>query len=225
MTTTALSLIVKAQKILQDVAGVSWDGTELLGWLNEGQYACVELKPTAYVKSLPVQLAAGTKQTIPADGVQLVDVLRNTDAAGAPGRVVRIVEREVLDSFNPDWHSSTPNAIVKHYMFAATDPKRFYVFPPQPSVAGFVEMVYSAAPPDALSTGNITLDDIYAPALVDYILYRAFSKDTEFAADGGQALAHQQAFLAALTGKSRAELSSNPNQTAPSSSGGYPKKR
>ena len=203
---------------------MSWDGAELLGWLNEGQFACVVLKPTSYVKSIPVQLVRGTKQSIPADGVQLVDVLRNTDASGEPGRAVRIVEREALDSFNPDWHSGTPNLAVKHYVFAELDPKRFYVFPPQPPTPGFVELVYSAAPPDALSTGDITLDDIYGPALVDYMLYRAFSKDTEFAADSGPAAAHQRAFMASLTGKAQAELGTNPNQTAPAA-GGKPKKR
>lgn len=216
-TITVASVISKAQTILQDTTGIRWPDAELLGWLNDGQREIVFYKPNAFVKNAPVKLVAGTKQTLPPDGVQLIDVVRNMGVDGVtPGRSIRITMREVLDSQHPTWHSATPAAETKHYMYSLLDPKTFYVFPPQPaSNQGYVELIYGAAPTDAALIGTITIDDIYQTVLLDYILYRAYSKDTEYAADANRANNHQQAYISALTGKTKVEIGVNPNVMAP----------
>ncbi len=217
-TIIARAVIEKAQIILQDTTGVRWPSdTELLGWLNDGQREVMVFKPNANVRNVAVRLAAGTKQQLPADGVQLIDVVRNMGTNGTtPGRAVRIVMREILDAQVPNWHAATADAAVKHYTYTVLDPKTFYVYPPQPaSNQGYVELAYGAAPADATINGAITLDDIYQNVLVDYILYRAYSKDTEYAADQNRAATHQNAYIAALTGKAKVEAGANPNATAP----------
>lgn len=216
-TVTVPSVIAKVQTILQDATGIRWPDTELLGWLNDGQREIVLYKPNAFVKNIATRLVAGTKQGLPADGVQLIDVVRNMGTDGVtPGRSVRITMREVLDSQIPNWHADTPSSAVKHYMYSMLDPKNFYVFPPQPAAGqGYVELIYGASPTDATLVSTITLDDIYQTILVDYMLYRAYSKDTEFAADQNRASAHQSAYIAALTGKAKVEAGVNPNSTAP----------
>lgn len=216
-TISASTVINKAQMILQDASGVRWPASgELLGWLNDGQREVVIYKPNASVKNAAVRLVEGTKQTLPADGVQLIDIARNLGSNGStPGRAIRIAMREMLDAANPDWHTSPASATVKHFMYSALDPKSFYVYPPQPASPSYVELIFAAAPADATINGAITIDDIYANVLVDYILFRAFSKDGEFAADSGRAAYHQQAYLATLTGKVRGEVAANPNATAP----------
>lgn len=217
MTTTAASLIAKAQKILQDTSGVSWDGTELLGWLNDGQKMVVLLKPNSNAKTLAWKLAAGTRQSLPPDGVQLIDIPNNMGTDGTTvGRAIRIAEREMLDAFNPDWHTGTASAVVKHYMYSELDPKTFWNYPPQPSSnQGYVRLVYGAVPDDATSGGNINIDDIYGPPLVDYILFRAFSKDSEYASDPARAGVHKQAFGDALGVKFKVEQALTPNVSAP----------
>lgn len=226
-TITVNSIIEKAQIILQDATGIRWPNAELLGWLNDGQREIVLLKPNAFVKNQSVQLAAGTKQALPSDGVQLIDVVRNMGTDGTTaGRAIRIVTREILDSQTPDWHSSTPSNVVKHYSYTLFDPKTFYVYPPQPTTnRGWAEIIYGAAPTEAALGGVITLDDIYQTVLVDYILYRAYSKDAEYAADQASAAKHQQAYLAALTGKANVELGVNPNSTAPANPNATPNTR
>jgi len=216
-TIAAQSVVDKAQVILQDTTGVRWPDSELLGWLNDGQREIVLYKPNAFIKNMSVRLVGGTKQSLPADGVQLIDVVRNMGTNGTtPGRAVRITMREVLDSQIPDWHSETPSSVVKHYVYSVLDPKNFYVYPPQPAAGqGYVELVYGASPTDANLNGPITLDDIYQNVLVDYILYRAYSKDTEYAADQNRAAAHQTAYISALTGKTKVEVGANPNSMAP----------
>lgn len=216
-TITAQSVVDKVQVILQDTTGVRWPDSELLDWLNDGQREIVLYKPNAFIKNLAVRMAVGTKQSLPADGVQLIDVVRNMGTNGTtPGRAVRITMREVLDSQLPDWHSETPSSVVKHYVYSLLDPKNFYVYPPQPAAGqGYLEIVYGASPTDTTLAGTITLDDIYQNVLVDYILYRAYSKDTEYAADQNRAATHQNAYIAALTGKAKVEVGANPNSMAP----------
>lgn len=226
-TITAQSVIDKAQIILQDTTGIRWPGSELLDWLNDGQREVVLLKPNSFIKNLAIKLVAGTKQSLPADGVQLIDVVRNMGTTGATaGRAIRITMREVLDAQLPDWHLETASAAVKHYMYSLLDPKNFYVYPPQPaSNQGHVEIIYGAAPTNATLGGTITIDDIYQNILIDYILYRAYSKDTEYAADQNRAAAHQSAFFSALTGKTQAEVGVNPNSTAPANPNVSPNSR
>ncbi len=216
-TILASEVINKVQIVLQDTTGVRWpDSTELLGWLNDGQREVLIYKPNAYVKNESVTLVAGTKQSLPASGIQLIDVPRNMGANGStPGRAIRIVTREILDAQNPDWHTMPAAAVTKHYTYSPFDPKHFYNYPPATGSTQ-VEVIYSAAPEDvgSLSTA-ITLDDIYQNVLVDYVLYRAYSKDTDYAANPERAAACQAAYIAALTGKTQAEVISNPNTTAP----------
>lgn len=217
-TIIASVVIEKAQIILQDVTGIRWpDNTELLGWLNDGHLEVLVFKPNANVKNQSVQLAQGTKQSLPTDGIQLMDVVRNMGADGnSPGRVVRIALREILDAQAPGWHYGTPSSTVQHYTYNPLDPKHFYVYPPQPSTPSQVEVVYSAVPAKLTAlTQPIAIDDIYQNVLVDYVLYRAYSKDTDYAADPGRAAAAQAAYQSALTGKTNAETIVNPNATAP----------
>lgn len=216
-TITAASIITKAQIVLQDTAGERWSDTELLDWLNDGQREVVLYKPNSCVKNIAVKLAEGTKQSLPPDAVQLMDVPRNMGVNGStPGRAIRIAMRETLDSQAPNWHFSTPSPAVKHFMYSMLDPKTFYVYPPQPaSNQGYVELIYGASPGDATLSSVISLDDIYQSILLDYTLFRAYLKDTEFAADPGRAGTHQAAYMSALSGKAKVEIGVNPNSTAP----------
>lgn len=215
-TTQVNSIISRAATLIQDATNVRWPTTELLDWLNDGQREVVLHKPEASVKNMAVALATGaSKQSLPADGILLVDVTRNMGAAGStPGNAIRLTTREVLDSQRPTWHSDA-NAVgyIQHFMYDARDPKNFYVYPKAPATAWYIEMVYSAAPTDATLGGVISIDDIYANALLDYVLYRAYSKDAEYAANGNLAVAHYTAFANALGIKSAGEMSRNPNMS------------
>lgn len=217
-TVTTLSIVTKAQTILQDVTGVRWPSSELLSWLNDGQREVVLFKPNSYVKNVAVKLVSGTKQSLPADGIQLIDIVRNMGAGGVtPGRSIRITMREILDAQVSNWHDdSIADIVVKHYVYSQFDPKTFYVYPPQPTVnQGYVELIYGASPADTTLIGTISIDDIYQSILLDYVLYRAYSKDTEYAADENRAAFHQAAYLASLTGKAKVETGLNPNLMAP----------
>jgi len=205
-TIVSSSLISKAQTLLQDTAGTRWTSTELLGWLNDGQREIVLLKPDANTSSSTHALTAGTKQALPNAGITLVDVTRNVTGTGAAtGTTIKHISRKQMDAQIPTWHSSATGATVKYFMFDPRNPKEFYVYPPSAG-ANHIELVYSAAPATiSVATAVIGLDDIYANALVDYMLYRAFSKDADFAANTQRAISAYGVFAQALGLKETAE--------------------
>lgn len=204
-TVTVMSTIARASVLLQDATNIRWPKAELLDWLNDGQREIVLRKPNASTRNTSVNLVAGSKQVIPNDGVQLLDVVRNVN-----GSSIRIVDREILDAQLPDWHTMAQAKGVQHYCYSDKDLKTFYVYPPN-NGAGQVDLVYSAAPAPAALDGVISIDDIYQSALVDYILYRAYSKDSEYAADPARVASYYTSFVNSLGGKLRMEIAASPN--------------
>ena len=213
-TTQVNALVERASTLIQDATNVRWPIPELVGWLNDGQREVALNKPEASVKNVSVALIAGsTKQTLPADAVLLIDVVRNTGSGGSSiGPAVRLTDREVLDAQRPSWHSDANTVgYIQHYTYDTRDPKNFYVYPKAPGGGWQIEVVYSSSPQDAVTGGVISIDDTYANALLDYILYRAYSKDAEYAGNANLAVAHYTAFANSLGIKTQNDMSRNPN--------------
>jgi hypothetical protein len=206
MTIAAQSIIRRVVETMQDNTSVRWPVAELVRYLNDGQREVVLYRPDSMVTNATVALVAGAKQAVPTNGSKLIDVIRNT--AGTK-RSVRMTVRNILDTQSPNWYNMTGVTEILHYMYDARDPKVFYVYPPAASTGASVEIVYSAYPTDIAEpadgavysavTGNISLPDIYGNVLADYILYRAYTKDSEYAGNAQRAQAHYAAFQAALT--------------------------
>ena len=206
MTIAAQSIIRRVVETMQDNTSVRWPVAELVRYLNDGQREVVLYRPDSMVTNATVALAGGAKQALPSNGSKLIDVIRNTSGTK---RSVRMTVRNILDTKSPNWYNLTGVTEILHYMYDARDPKVFYVYPPAASSGASVELVYSAYPTDITEpadgalysavTGNISLPDIYGNVLADYILYRAYTKDSEYAGNAQRAQAHYGAFQAALT--------------------------
>ena len=204
MSITAQSIIRRVVDIIQDATNVRWTVPELVRYLNDGQREIVLHRRDAMSTNAALALAVGTKQAIPAAGTELIDVIRNSNT---PKRAVRLCNREILDAQSPGWHGQTAAAEILHYMFDARDPKVFYVYPPAAAGAS-LDIVYSALPTDVTEpaegslytavTGNISVPDIFANVLQDYIFYRAYTKDADYAGNLQRATAHYAAFANAL---------------------------
>jgi len=205
-TITAQSIINKAEIVLQDTTNIRWPEAELLTWLNDGQREVAAMRPDVTNVTASVALVAGTRQMLPAAGAALIAVRRNMGANGTtPGDAVRKVPIDLLDSQRPGWHTETASASVKHYCYDPRTPRIFYVYPPAVA-ATQVEIVYDAPPSDvATLAGVISLDDEYANMLLEYILFRAYSKDHEAIGNAERALAHRQMFDSMLSAKNTAD--------------------
>ncbi len=218
MAVTVGSIIDRVQSTIQDVTGIRWPQAELVYWVNDAQREIVLFKPDASAVNATITLVDGTKQDIPGAGNRLLNVIRNMSAAsgGTGKRAIRLVQPEILNAQAPDWHdpSVTGQAahtnIVKHYIYDDQNPRNFYVYP---GVSGnaYIEIVYSKDPDSVTASDNINIADIYANAIMDYVLYRAYSKDAEYAANNQRAAQHYQLFLQSVTGKGQVDQVTTPN--------------
>jgi|TARA_R110002072_G_scaffold11468_5_gene51817 hypothetical protein len=219
MAVTVQSVIDRAQTVLQDTTGVRWPVVaELVLWINDAQREIALLKPDASSTNTTVTLATGTKQDIPSGGNRLLKVVRNMSAAsnGTGKRAVRLVDREVLDAQTPDWHDPTVSGdaahttVVKHYIYDESNPRNFYVYP---GVAGnaYLEIVYSSNPVTVAQNANLSIPDIFANAVMNYVLYMAYMKDAEYAGNAQRASSHFQIFTSSVTGKGQIDAITNPN--------------
>lgn len=199
---TAQQVIDKAEIILQDNTNIRWLSSELLGWLNDAMREIVKALPSEYTKNENVLLIAGTRQTLPSDAIELLDVPRNAGAAGTtPGNAITFVHRKMLDEQNPAWHAAVGAVPTQHYMRDERDQRVFYVFPPQPAVPQYVNILYSASPTDIAIGATLWVDDVWSGAIIDYILYRAYSKDAEYTGKADLSSRHESMFMKALETK------------------------
>ena len=221
-----------------------WPEREIIHLLNDAQKAITKYLPLACSRVDAVKLAAGTRQTIatilaasckpgdgstpggPIYGTQFLGPRRNMGADGlTPGKSIRMVERDVLDSQDPEWHTRTA-AAVSSVVYDPQTPRYYYV---TPGVTGnvWIEIAYTAAPQEipntaapgseaylasGSSTVTISVDDEFTDDLVDYVVARANLKDVTYA-EPAKAMEHTKRFLASLNAKVAAVTGNNPNLT------------
>ena len=203
MASTAQSIIRRCVEIAQDMTSVRWPISEVCRYYNDGQREIVLQRPDALSTNAALSLTTGSKQALPSGGLKLIEVIRNTG-----GGAVRLTNREVLDAQIPSWHTLTGVTTIKHFMYDPRDPRVFYVYPPAGAGAS-LDIVYAKAPTDIteaadggtfsnVATTALELPEIFAGPLIDYVLYRMYSKDAEYAGNAARAQAHYTAFANAL---------------------------
>lgn len=205
-TVLVRDVVERAETILQDTTNTRWTKDELLNWLNDGQLAIVNRRPDLHVTNAAFSCVAGTKQSLPADGLRLAKVLRNTG-----GKAIREIDMRILDDQIPDWHNPVAANSVDHYSYDLRDPKSFYVYPAA-AVNHSIDIIYTVAPSPitianwATDNTTITLDDSYLNPILDWILYRSYSKDADYAANVQRAQMHLDAFKTALGEKTSSDM-------------------
>ena len=217
-TTKVVDVLDRASIILQDSTNVRFPNAELLKFFNDAQKEVVLHRPDAHMQNASFTPADGSKQTIPAGGITLVDVVRNIN-----GYAITQVERKILDETLPNWHNTAQDSTkkIEHFIFDPADPKTFYVYPKAIASSDSLEIVYSAAPTDiSISNFNtdttvISLDDVYANSILDFILYRAYQKDSEFAGNAQRSMMHYQSFTNSLGVKARVDGALSPRPATP----------
>lgn len=191
MATAVRSILNRVSALLSDEEHVRWEESELLEWLNDGQRVIARGPATdAYVLRSNITAVVGTVQSLPPDGIRLIEVVKNV----SNGSDVHESDYATINMLKSTWRVAAPG-VAEVYFYDGNNPKEFELYPPQ-SGGELIELVYNAQPGDALVTGNIIIDDMYADSLIDYIAYRGFSKDTEDSSvELNRATAFYRAFL------------------------------
>ena len=205
---TSNEIITQVNSLLNDVGFVRWPKTELLGFLNAAQKAIVLRRPDAYtVNEDDFSCVVGTKQTLPEDALRLIDITNNGSGMSIRGPY----QKDILDNNYPNWYGGKTATEAELYLYDERNPKAFHLYPGV-IANSVISIVYSKVPPVITEQQNtdgeiIALDDIYENAISEWIMYRCYSKDAEYAANPNKAAMHLSAFKTQIGEKSQADNS------------------
>jgi hypothetical protein len=248
---------ITVKEVIRRISGLMQDNnpqfarmkeTEIVDFLNDAQRAIYKFLPAACSRIDAVKLVPGTLQTIetiaaasckpgdgstpavPVIGALLLEVLCNMGTTGTiPGKSVRVMTegRELLDAFNPNWHTEYGTEVVS-YIFDPRMPRHFHVTPgAHPTAPVWVRVAYVAEPllipntgtvgaelyADAgSSTTTISVHDEHIDDLVNYTCARLLMKNAQYsAATGMSAEAYGGLFTGSINAKSIAIMGYSPN--------------
>lgn len=209
-----LFVINQVRQKLNDPNAVTWSNTVLINALNEALQALVSYRPDAASYTAMMLLVAGTRQTLPSDGVRLLKVIRNKGVSGLSdaGRAIRKADMLVQDALLPDWHLTNGQTVISEYFYDPLLPKEFYVYPPAPvSPQIGIDISYvRVLPTIAQVTDTFPVDDYFSPAIQEWMLYSIWCGDDEQSPNYGAAQGHLQTFFNLLQVKSNSDVASSP---------------
>lgn len=207
-------VINQVRQKLNDPSKVTWSDTVLINALNEALQALVSYRPDAASYTAMMLLVAGTRQTLPSDGVRLLKVIRNKGVSGLSdaGRAIRKADMLVQDALLPDWHLTNGQTVIDEYFYDPLQPKEFYVYPPAPvSPQIGIDISYvRVLPTITATTDTFPVDDYFAPAIQEWILYSIWGSDDEQSPNYGAAQGHLQTFFSLLQVKSNSDVAASP---------------
>jgi hypothetical protein len=172
----------------------------------------------------------GSTPAVPIYGKMILDgVIRNMGVDGAtPGKVIRLVDREVKDSQNPNWHSVAGSGVIDAIIYNPKTPRYFYVFPQgTTSPVTWIELPFTAQPlqidnsgtpgterylNSGSATDKITIDDEYIDDIVNYVVARAHMKGSKYG-DPSKAQLYTSLFTNSLNFKAAALTGNSPRLT------------
>ena len=207
-------IIKNVNYALNDVNNVKLSLQQKLDALNEALQALVSYRPDAASYTAMMLLVAGTRQTLPNDGVRLLKVIRNKGVSGLSdaGRAIRKADMLVQDALLPDWHLTNGQTTISEYFYDPLAPKEFYVYPPAPvSPQIGIDISYvRVLPTITATTDTFPVDDYFAPAIQEWMLYSCWRGDDEQSPNYNAAQSHLQTFFSLLQVKASSDSASSP---------------
>lgn len=195
---TPQDAITTARYILNDTDTVAPRQTnaELLGYFNDGLKEISSLQPSVYTVIGDLTCTPGSCEqavTFP-DAQAIVKAL-----CIHGGAALTPFDIPTMDAFNPSWRADTA-AVATQWSKYAGQPLRFFIYPKAPATAQVLDISYIRNPTVHALTDTVTeIPSSFMPALVDYIVHRAESKDDEHV-QSGRAVAAYQGFVAKVKG-------------------------
>lgn len=193
-----------------------WNRNVAIEYMNEGLKEIGAYRPEAFAVTKQILLQSGRVQSV-GDGSEIQSIESNTD--GSP---VNKGNAEIMKAFGAYAlcvpKINTVNGIIKYAVrsFAVdeADPKTFYVEPPVPFGATGITVIatINSKPPEyTLADWNkpcIVADKFYNN-LIDYMMARAYQRDTESQVSQGQASRLFSLFYQAMGVKYKMESARN----------------
>ncbi len=212
MAVKTSTLIERIDFVTSDYRRAHFQLADISLFLNEAQSLIAEAVARAATRQLPFTLQPGMHQDLRTDTtvpwIQLLQVVCRANASGLPtGRDIRAVDGVVLARVAPNYRSTPPGPPVE-YAFNPLRPLEFDVMPP--AAGGEKVVVQATVRPGPICVLNpaktalqdpnevIGLADGFDAPMVDWALFRLFTKDAADQAYAARAASHQQACKDAL---------------------------
>lgn len=204
MTVLASTLVNEVATILNDMEvgheHTRWPVAELLNYLSEAIYTIVNGKPSIFVSVTQLSMAPGSTQRLPDEYSRLLDIHFNINKDGSEGPNVLPGVYNLQQAFQKAGCPS--EGVVEVYSAYPGSERYFWVDPPVPAGLNYtpkVQALVMVAPqqitalsqPIQFPGGSAQL---YQGALIDWMLYRCYSKDEESATSYERSQAHFKAF-------------------------------
>ena len=190
--------ITEARYLLNDTDSTEYrqSNAELLGYVNDCMREISTIRPDLF-------LTVGDYTCIQSQCEQVI-TFQDAQRLVMPtcihgGAALTRFDIGTLDTFLPQWRAATPAAATQWSQYQG-DPLRFFIYPPAPASVQVLDIQYIKLPTALLIDDTITeIPASMLPAITDYVVYRASSKDDEHS-DSGRAVASYGAFVAKIKG-------------------------
>lgn len=205
MALPASDVVTSARGTLIDAAKVTWSDAELIAYLNEAIQKTCFVKPDAFILFSEQTLSVGVVQGFDVDTNALIDIPKNT----ASGKGITQVDKALLEAADPNWAATAGALDVEHYMVDPRSPRSFYVYPP--AIMGTSVTILKAVRPASLVnlSDEIPTVEASAPILIDYVLARAYAKNSK-KQDLTKSSYHMQQWAAALGLNAQTQVADTP---------------
>lgn len=202
MTILVSGVLSRVRALANDVAGTRWPDAELLQWVNDGRREMAALMPAVFSVTAKhtVTLVAGNYQEVAVpNAFAITAITHNINSDFTMGAAIRETSRSAVADFKPLWQSDEGLA-VQNWFRDEISPVAFWVYPSVPD--GLIAVVLRVTPSELTATSDVALPfDQFLTPLVNYVLYRVYSKNAEVAQNAQLAAAHLQLFTAAMSAK------------------------
>ncbi|MFB5948381.1 phage adaptor protein [Klebsiella pasteurii] len=178
MSIAVVDVLGRVNTQLRDPGFIRWTKSELLGYFNDAVRAVALKRPDATSSIIAFTCAAGVRQQLPDTVYQLIDI-----AGQDTGRVIVSADRVTLDTADPMWRTTTGEDTAEAWLYNPALPQYFMLYPGVAAGVG-LELAVSLYPTEIVLDDlddedpvEMPINDIFINPVVDWCLYRAFSKD------------------------------------------------
>lgn len=185
-TTTVGHCIDMAERKILDESNDEYSEQNLLDLYHMAIKEIINLVPRSHTDSRGWKLAPSTRQVIPADGVEIVDVVMNMGSDGsAPGKAVRETTLDVMRALLPGWEADDATDEAEHWFKLPESKAEFMIYPRSTGnnwILGRVTTIPAQVLWDAggaFKLAVIPIDDTFTTAIINGMVYLAYDDDTD----------------------------------------------
>lgn len=199
--TIALSVVIANARdtTLDETATYRVSDAKYIKYANDFTAEAALLRPDLFATVGEINCTSGeTRHSAPTTSIRLIDIFRVKN-----GQAVIETKREILDRYSPTWHSDTA-AAAKNWMRHDRNPNVFFTYPKAPADQILIGEWAALPTAYAATSDNLTIQDVYAPAMHHYLVARAESRDDENVS-GDRAKMFYALFVSLMGASERAE--------------------